>query len=294
MRTYVDSILDKHLPTILTGDCVAVPDDDEEMNWRLFFAHSQDMQGFRADIFTGGLNEDSNPHDCGFNGLRPRWGRDSRSLIADLASVWDNGGMRERLTRLSNRSRPKDEKVDGIRPSLRLLHESNIKGARVLAETLDALRGPKVARKTNAMIRAYVQNSHLLRQYGCSFRAYLRRRVPGRQLPTTDITSVEKLWVRVVDQDFYNVGRAMASYMICDWELWLWREGRIDWFATYKEDSVHLKTVEKGLLPEAACRDFAAYCRTIRIPDGYHAVTGKPCPPRVLNECIWKEENAVY
>jgi hypothetical protein len=67
---FVARILEKWLPQILVGDTVAVPDDDEEMNWRLFFAHSQDMQGFAADIFTGGKNERS---IGGWAGLRDRW-----------------------------------------------------------------------------------------------------------------------------------------------------------------------------------------------------------------------------
>ena len=66
---YVARILAKWLARIVTGEAVAVPDDDEEMNWRLFFAHSQVMQGFAADSFTGGKNERST-HS--WTGLRDR------------------------------------------------------------------------------------------------------------------------------------------------------------------------------------------------------------------------------
>ena len=83
---FVARILAKWLPKILVGDGVAVPDDDEEMNWRLFFAHSQDMQGFAADIFTGGKDERSID---GWVGLRDRWNGGSHALIADLARVWE-------------------------------------------------------------------------------------------------------------------------------------------------------------------------------------------------------------
>ena len=36
-NSFVNRILEKLLPQILVGEAVAVPDDDEEMNWRLFF-----------------------------------------------------------------------------------------------------------------------------------------------------------------------------------------------------------------------------------------------------------------
>jgi len=81
------TILKKYARDIISGDGVAVPDDEGEMNWRLFFAHSQDMQGFRADVFTGGKNEAPHPTDKSWIGLRDRWGGDSKSLMADLASV---------------------------------------------------------------------------------------------------------------------------------------------------------------------------------------------------------------
>ena len=87
MNDFVERIFANHLSMILEGDAVCIPDEQEELNWRSFFAHSQDMQGFRADIFTGGPNEARHPHDKSFVGLRSRWGRDSVSLIADLARL---------------------------------------------------------------------------------------------------------------------------------------------------------------------------------------------------------------
>ena len=45
---FLTEALKKHYPAIINSDSVAVPDDEEEMNWRLFFAHSQDMQGFSS------------------------------------------------------------------------------------------------------------------------------------------------------------------------------------------------------------------------------------------------------
>ena len=39
---------------------------------------------------------------------------------------------------------------------------------------LDDLKGAKIAHKTNRIIRAYIQNSHLLSKYGFSYREFLR------------------------------------------------------------------------------------------------------------------------
>lgn len=38
--TYLTRALQKYLPSLLLTDGVAVPDDPEEMRWRLFFAYS--------------------------------------------------------------------------------------------------------------------------------------------------------------------------------------------------------------------------------------------------------------
>ena len=52
MNDFIEELFKRYLNHILSQE--PVPDDVEEMNWRLFFAHSQDMQGFAADIFVGG------------------------------------------------------------------------------------------------------------------------------------------------------------------------------------------------------------------------------------------------
>jgi hypothetical protein len=291
LNEYVDRILRCYLPGILRTDSVAVPDEEVEMNWRLFFAHSQDMQGFRADIFVGGPSEARNPHDTCFVGLRERWG-DSRSLIAALGSLWEDEATRKELICISNPMRPREERQRGIQPALDLLLAWGTEPIREFAGALMDLRGPKVARKTNMMIRAYAQNSYLLMRHDCGFRTYLRSVVPGPPFPPDgDVTEAERVWIAALSRDFYGVGGTLAPYLICDWLLWLWREGQIDWFESYKPDSVHLAAVKEGLPPEAAARDFVAYCKTIPIPQGIGRLTGKPCPPRVLNECIWLDRN---
>ena len=71
----------------------------------------------------------------------------------------------------------------------------------------------------------------------------------------------------------------MAPYMICDWQLWLWREGRTAVFANFKLDSFHeafAKKFERGVFPA----DEAGFARwwLDRFPE---------LPPRLANECIW-------
>ena len=58
---------------------------------------------------------------------------------------------------------------------------------------------------------------------------------------------------------------------------------------TYKADSVH-NDVVKAMIPEEV-KGFVSYCKTVRIPEGYGGFSGRICPPRVLNECIWLEGN---
>jgi len=82
-----------------------------------------------------------------------------------------------------------------------------------------------------------------------------------------------------LERTFYMVGPALAAYMICDWQLWLWNEGMTGVFATYKQDSFHEDFVYRygrGVIPIDQKRFtdwwFSMY------PD---------LPPRLANECIW-------
>ncbi len=293
-HSYIEHLLDTYLDGILKTQSVAVPDDAEEMNWRIFFAHSQDMQGFGADVFTGGPHERPHP-SMPYRGLRVRWeeaGGTSSSLIADLAALWDDSSMRQELQRLANPFKPAEEKRQGIEPALNLMRRSGAHGAVVFAEALDDLRGNKIARKTNMMICAYVRNAHLLRTYhDCSFRSYLYSQLGSDSFPTADATALESRWVSAILHDFYNVGPSLAPYMICDWLMGYWLTGAIEWFASYKLDSVHEDAAKAGVLPASAVNDFVGYCRSIRIPARFPIVGGKPCPPRILNECIWLDRN---
>lgn len=294
MSDYVQRILARWVPGMLSGDGVAIPDDPEEMNWRIFFASSQDMQGFRADIFTGGLNEETHPTNPAFRGLRERW-PDSRSMIHGLASLWADEAAKQELLRVSNRAKPVP---GGVGLALAVLRSAaGNEATHVFADALEAFKGYRIARTTNAMIRAYVQNASLLDSHHRSVRDYLLSIAGGMALPAAELVNTEREWVAAIAKDFYNVGPTLANYMICDWLLWLWREGKLGWFVSYKADSVFVRAVfERGLLPEAAVKDFVAYSQSLRLrpewlPARLSHLAAQPLPPRILNEAIWMEEN---
>ena len=129
------------------------------------------------------------------------------------------------------------------------------------------------------MIRAYVQNSALLRSHNFSFRQYLQAMVGDGAFPPSDPTNFEMRALAQIERDFYNVGQSLANYLICDWLFGLWAKGGIDWFRAYKADSVHEKAIQQGLLPETAAHNFASFCREVRIPAGYGQVSGQALSP---------------
>lgn len=289
---FLAEALHKHYAAIVGSDGVAVPDDEEEMRWRLFLAHSQDMNGFRADIFTGGRNESRNPFDPGYRGLRERFG-DGTAMIQGLADLWHDPQAQAELTRLSH---PKTR--ESVKAAVAVLRgPAGNQATHTFADALDDLRGANIARKTCKMVRAYAQNSALLARHGCSLRQYLKSVVPDLYLPLADITDAEAAWRAAITRDFYNVGPALASYIIADWLLWLWREGQIGWFDTYKADSVHIGALAAdGLLPPEASQDFPAFCRRLRVPAEWvparwWTLAFSALPPRVVNEAIWLERS---
>ena len=141
------------------------------------------------------------------------------------------------------------------------------------------------------MLRAYVENAALLKPHGFSYRSYLQSIVPSAVPPRGDVLQPEARWVAIIDRDFHNVGRPLANYLVCDWLLWFWIRGEIDCFASFKADSVHESSLAAMLDLSQTDRAFVEYCRTLPVPDGFGDLSGKPLPPRVLNECIWLEGN---
>ena len=214
-------------------------------------------------------------------------------MIAGLAALWHDANAQSKLKHLSH-----PQTKESVKAAVNVLRgPAGNQATQTFADALDDLRGTNISRKTCKMVRAYVENAALLAQHGCSFRQYLRSVVPDLYLPLTNITDAEAAWRVAIARDFYNVGPALAPYMIADWLLWLWRDAQIGWFDTYKADSVHLTALATdGLLPPKAAQDFPAYCRTLQVPaewvpERWWLVAYSFLPPRIVNEAIWLERS---
>jgi hypothetical protein len=147
-------------------------------------------------------------------------------------------------------------------------------------------------RKFRWAMRALLQNSAVLKPLDYSFRRWLQNecvQLGVQEFPPNDfrraVTSegtsmtLERALRKRLEQTFYKVGPAMSAYMLCDWQLWLWREGLTAVFANFKLDSFHeafTKKFGKGAIP-ADEAGFARWWHGL-VPD---------LPPRLANECIW-------
>ena len=145
-------------------------------------------------------------------------------------------------------------------------------------------------RKAHAAVRAYLQNSAGLAEHDYSFRRWLKAECAAigvAEFPPSDFRarieesgmSVERQLVRRLEQTFYQVGPTLALYIICDWQLWLWHEGRTGVFENYKPDLFHVQFAEKygrGVIPEER-EEFISWWL-----DLYPEI-----PRRIINECIW-------
>jgi hypothetical protein len=254
-------------------DGVMIPDTEEDLNWHAFLGHSIDMQGFRAAEFVGvdALTKAA----PGFSGLKER-----DIGVRELGELWTRAPIREHLLEVTRRGASSDTEV-----TLGVLRRDGGTVGLSLAEAYAKFP----YRKTNAGIRAYLQNSSQLAEHDYSFRVWFEAQCadlaiktfpPGDFRPKTRTgLSVEWEVVRRLQQAFYLVGPAMAPYMICDWQLCLWAEGRTGVFEAFKLDSFHEAFVEKyggGVIP-AGQPEFIAWWLNL-----YSDI-----PPRLINECIW-------
>jgi hypothetical protein len=239
------------------------------------------MQGFRAAEFAGvdGLTRRA-PN---FVSLRER-----NIGVPQLAALWDMPPIRQHLL-TGTRGVPLSATLDVLRSD----------GGPDGASLADAFQWFPW-RKGHWSVRALLQNSAVLADHGYSFRNWLRNECAALGVPEfpppdfresvtlagSKLTLERALRLRL-EKAFYRVGPALAPYMICDWQLWLWREGRTAVFANFKWDSFHEEFVNRfgrGIIPtnETAFTDW-----WLRLyPE---------LPPRLANECIWlgMEDKAV-
>jgi hypothetical protein len=253
---------------------ILIRDTDEDLTWHAFLGHSIDMQGFRAAEFAG--VDPLTRRAPQFVPLK------IRGLgVPQLAALWAIPEIREHLLRV-NRDLPLAATLDILRAFGGAMGTS-------LAEAFDHFPW----RKFHWSVRALLQNSAALAPDDGSFRRWLQRECAAlgtEGFPPEDFrrstvvegrpATLERALRIRLERAFYMVGPAMSAYMLCDWQLGLWREGRTAVFANFKLDSFHEAFVKKfgrGLIPTTETA-FAEWWLG-RYPD---------LPPRLANSCIWR------
>ena len=256
---------------ILGRPHVLIADNEDDLNWHAFLGHSIDMQGFRAAEFVG--VDPLSKSAPGFVPLKHRG-----IGIRQLAELWGIPEIQDHLLR----------KTAGtpLQTSLDVLQQFGGKDGVSLAEAFETFPH----RKGHWTVRAYLQNSAVLKDHEFSFRNWLKAESehlgvtsfpPADFRATTNFKSMtlEMALRHKLEKTFHRVGPALAAYMICDWQLALWNEGRTAVFANFKLDSFHeefVKRFGRGVIP-ASEHDFANWWFSL-YPD---------LPPRLANECIW-------
>ena len=236
--TYASMILDRSQ--------ILIPDTDDDLTWHAFLGHSIDMQGFRAAEFAG--VDPLTRKAPEFVPLKARG-----IGVPELAALWEVPAIRQHLL-AGNGGVPLEATLDVLRA-----HGGGVGSS--LAEAFEHFPW----RKFHWSVRALLQNSAVLKPFDFSFRRWLRHECdrPGvPQFPPDDFRQAVTLEgarmalkraLRVrLERAFYMVGPAMSAYMLCDWQLWLWREGRTAVFANFKLDSFHEAFVKKfgrGVIP---------------------------------------------
>ena len=258
---------------ILHRSQILIPDTDEDLTWHAFLGHSIDMQGFRAAEFAG-----VDPLTRKAPGFVPL---NRRGIgVPELAQLWEVPEIRRHLT-----SRLEAVPLD-VTLGVLLAH-----GGPVGESLADAFAGFPW-RKFHWSVRALLENSAALRPHAFSFRSWLAQeceRLGVGAFPPDDFrrpvllegarTTLESALRDRLRRAFYMVGPAMSAYMLCDWQLWLWREGRTAVFANFKLDSFHEAFLRKfggGAIPA----DEAGFAR-------WWLDLFPGLPPRLANECIW-------
>lgn len=250
-----------------------IPDTDEDLSWHAFLGHSIDMQGWRAAEFVG--VDDLTKDAPAFVPLIERG-----IGVRELGQLWEVPAIGEHLLH-GTAGLP-------VSATTNLLRVEGGDVGRAFADAYEAFPW----RKAHMAVRAYLQNSAALKNHDYSFRRWLEAEcseLGETEFPPRDFrrevrfrggeSSIEWALVQRLEESFYQVGPTMAPYMICDWQLWLWHEGRTGVFEAFKPDEFHIQFVAKygrEVVPADRTRFIKWWL------DMYPTV-----PPRLVNECIW-------
>jgi hypothetical protein len=253
---------------------VLIADTEDDLNWHAFLGHSLDMQGFRAAEFAG-VDTMSRPVKE-FKPLRVR-----NIGVAELGTLWEIDAIRNHLLH-GARGTPITTTYDVLRAA------GGEKGDS-LAEAFEQFP----MRKGHWCIRGLLQNSAVLKEYGYSFRTWLAeqgRTLGASHFPPVDFRllvedgsiSIENALCKKLEKTFYMVGPEISPYMLCDWQMWLWKNGKTGVFDNFKLDSFHTDFVNTvntkyGNIIPSDKKGFITWWHR-QYPT---------LPPRLANECIW-------
>lgn len=259
---------------ITEESAILIADTEEDLNLHAFLGHSIDMQGFRAAEFIG-VDTLSKPAD-NFTPLKQLG-----IGICELGKLWEIEPIRNHLL----------YKTQGteISSSYDVLIAEGGENGKKLASAFKNFP----FRKGHKYIRALLQNSAKLKDCNYSFRCWLENQcqnLGASHFPPSNFRRIISLTGRTLEESlcdllqktFFMVGLEMAPYMLCDWQLWLWREEKTEVFDTFKLDAFHEDFVKRvndkyGQIIPAGKKQFADWWY------GFHP----SLPPRLANECIW-------
>jgi len=258
---------------LILRSSILIEDTENALNWHAFLGHSVDMQGFRAAEFSG---VDKLSKQAGtFMPLNKRG-----IGVSELGNLWEIDAIQEHLlTGCSGTA---------IDTTYQVLKSEGGETGRLLAEALSTFP----FRKGHKYVRALLQNSAKLKHYDYSFRNWLMencKELGVKTFPPEDFRKAVGLAATLEDElcdrlqhAFFMVGPEMAPYMICDWQLWLWKEERTGVFDSFKLDAFHSQFVKQinnlhGISIPIEKRQFVTWWHEF-----YPEI-----PPRLINECIW-------